>query len=380
MGETEVFAHGVRVHPEPFDQLDGVVGGASDQPQQLAQRLPLGVPGTGRPLVLGDHRRVERGGQPRRAPRGGGDHGGRHRVGLVRHGGRPATAPLRDLGDLRAGEGEYVGRHLAEGPGREGQSTGQVGDGCPQGVPGQHRFREPEFTGVRRHERARILGAERREGGQRPARTAQLGGDAEIVEPVPRVQHERPPPRRLQPEGRRHGVLREGPARHHRVPVRGGEPAQRSRRPLQVRQDQVQRAAGDQHQRRVQDVLAGRAPVDIWPVLLADRRRQIRDQRNHRIAAPSGAQRDRPDVEVRRGDGGHRRRRRGRGEPESRLSTGQRRLGIEERPQKRAVRGRRRRGGAHPPGGEQPGVRVGLGTDRAGSCHWNSRKTVSPSP
>ena len=56
VGEAKVLAHDVRMDPQSLGQLHGVPGGAPDDPEQLPERLPLGMPGTGRPLVLGDER------------------------------------------------------------------------------------------------------------------------------------------------------------------------------------------------------------------------------------------------------------------------------------------------------------------------------------
>ncbi len=71
--EAEVRAHRVRTHSQPFGQFGGVTGGTAGQPQQVPQRLPLGVPGPGRPLVLRHQRepysvaaKLRRAGRPTR--------------------------------------------------------------------------------------------------------------------------------------------------------------------------------------------------------------------------------------------------------------------------------------------------------------------------
>ena len=70
-----------------------------------------------------------------------------------------------------------------------------------------------------------------------------------------------------------------------------------------------------------------------------DRRRQVGDQRDHRVAAGAGAQREVAHV-VAPGLGGRRRDRggrRGRGEAQGGLGAGQRGLGVEQRLQKGAA-------------------------------------------
>ena len=144
----------------------------------------------------------------------------------------PPPLPSATSRDLGTGQGEHVGGDLAQGARREGQRPGEVRDRGAQGVPRQRR--------VRARPSSRAYGGDQRECGvgrpnavkaaKVPAAPPSWAGSAgrTAVEPVPGVQHQRAPARRLQPEGRRHGVLGEGAARHRGVAVLGGERGQRA--------------------------------------------------------------------------------------------------------------------------------------------------------
>jgi len=73
---------------------------ASGEAQTLAQRLPLGVPRSGRPLVLGEHALGQARREQRDLQRGGPDLRGEHRIALVRHGRGRASADRCGLDNL----------------------------------------------------------------------------------------------------------------------------------------------------------------------------------------------------------------------------------------------------------------------------------------
>ena len=221
----------------------------------------------------------------------------------------PPPAALGQLADLGTGQGQHVGRHLAQRARGEGERAGEVGDRGAQGVPGQRGFGQAQFARVGRRRASRPTAAAWRcslpprtpEGRQGARRAAQLGGEraAHRPQPVPRVEHQRAPAGGLEAEGRRHRVLGQGAARHRRVPVGGASRASASAVRARSAEDEVQGAGRHQHHRRVQDVLAGRAPVDVGRARpRGHRRRQVGDQRDHRVPAGPRPQRQLPYVEA----------------------------------------------------------------------------------
>jgi hypothetical protein len=81
-----------------------------------------------------------------------------------------------------------------------------------------------------------------------------------LVEPVE-------PARRLQPERDRQRLLHERAPRHDGLAVLAGQARRRVRRRLQILQQRLERAAGDEHRRRVEDVLAGRTAMGFGAAL-----------------------------------------------------------------------------------------------------------------
>ncbi len=217
-------------------------------------------------------------------------------------------------------------------------------------MPGQGRLGQPGLGGVpgeqpktqvlvriRVGRRAAGL-REGVEGGQGAGRSAELCGQRGPGgrEAFDGVEHQRAPAGGLEAEGGGHGVLGEGASGDRRVAVLGGEPRQGVGRAPEVGEDGFQSPGGDQHGRRVHDVLAGGAAVHMsgcLPVLLGDGGGEVGDERDDRIAAGAGAEREVPDVEA-GGPGGGRRdgpRRRGGREAQRGLGAGQRGFGVQHR-------------------------------------------------
>ena len=93
-------------------------------------------------------------------------------------------------------------------------------------------------------------------------------------------------------------MLEQGPARHQRVPVGVGQGGAGVGQLHQIGVDQPEGPAGDEHGRAVEDVLAGRAPVDPVPCVALDRGGEGLDQRDDRIATQPGRPPDLAGIEV----------------------------------------------------------------------------------
>ena len=160
--------------------------------QQVAQRLPLGVPRAGGALVLVGHARraawrraPERGSAPARAEIAA------DRVALVRQR-RRAAAPgraLAHLADLGLREQHDVARDLADRAGGGAERAGQLGDArarrCATAAPARP-------ARARAASRASDVEARVAERGQRARRAAELDGEA----PLAHVREARRRPRR----------------------------------------------------------------------------------------------------------------------------------------------------------------------------------------
>ena len=253
-------------------------------------------------LELLGHRREQGRNQPGGPARGGAGEHRVHRVALLGQGRRPALG-LAHLPHLGLGEEDDVERDLAERPRRGPQGGGELGDPDPVGVPGQQRLGEPELGGeAPGHLEAGV--AERR---QRPRGAAELHRETLVAHPLEagpgRVDGDHPP-RRAQAEGGRQRLLEQGARRHRRVPVGLGEGGAAVAGGAEVGGDQLERAPGDEHERAVDDVLAGRSPVEVRSRARGEPRLEGGDERHHRVAGGQRAAADVVDVETRVPAGG----------------------------------------------------------------------------
>jgi hypothetical protein len=150
-------------------------------------------------------------------------------------------------------------------------------------MPGQGRLGQVELGGQVGQDRQAAVA----EGGQGPGGPAQLHGQLVAVDPgqpaAGLVQADQPAGR-LEPEGHRDRLLEQGPPGHQGVAVGVGQGGAGVGCPRQVVQQRRQRPPGDQHGRRVEHVLAGRALVDVAGDLGREPVGELADQRHHRVA------------------------------------------------------------------------------------------------
>jgi len=250
---------------------------------------------------------------------------GGHRVGLLRHG-RGAAAAARHLAHLRLAEEDEVFPHLAEAAGDKGKPAAQLSQGVALAVPGQGRRGQLEFGGQALHHRDAVF-AQRRQGAGGPAQLHGFEARAQFGEALAMAPERRQPAGGLEPEGGRRGDLRAGARRHHQAAMGPGLAGERGDHRLQAGRQQVECVAQPQHEAGVEDVLAGRPPVDVGRRPLADAFAQRLDQRRdgHAVRGGGGAEGGEVGFQVRR-HLGNARRRLGRDDAQPPLDAGQRRL------------------------------------------------------
>ncbi len=105
-----------------------------------------------------------------------------------------------------------------------------------------------------------------------------------LLEPQAGLDDRGEPAGSLEAEGRRHGVLQDGPGDHQRVAVIAGERRGGRRHVVCLCEHERERPPGDEHRGRVDDVLARRAAVHVARRLVADRARQGAHQRLGEVA------------------------------------------------------------------------------------------------
>ena len=158
----------------PASRSAAQAGGRAGEPEQVGQRLPLGVPGPGGALVLLLRGGDEGGDQPGHLPGAAEDGDGGDRVPLVRHGGRPAAArlpppPLGDLADLGLREQGDVTGDLAEHPGHARAGAAAISVIRSRSVcHGRVGAARPELHGQQRRDLGPAV-AERGQGARGPA-------------------------------------------------------------------------------------------------------------------------------------------------------------------------------------------------------------------
>ena len=249
----------------------------------------------------------------------------------MRQGRRSAAAAsggLRHLADLGLREQDEVKRDLLQDPGGQPQRGRQVRDAQPRRVPGKGGLIELEPL----REQADHPPALRPKRRQRPGRAAELHRQRQRAEALARIDHRVEPARGLQPEGGGKGLLEQRAAGHHRAAVLVRESRAGRRHPAEVRPDQAERAARDQHRGGVHHVLAGGAAVDEAGGLVVELLPQRGHQRHHRVAAGAAVAGDHLGVEVSGvAGGGDRLRSVSRDHSGLCLRAGQGRLGVQHR-------------------------------------------------
>ena len=210
----------------------------------------------------------------------------------------PPPTPSDELADLGAAERRDVGGDDADRVDRLHERIAQFGDRPAGGVPGRVGGGQVQLGRERGGQFGRGIRSEQLdERGERSAGAAQLCGQGVGggIHSLDRPLHPAQPVRRAQPDRGGHGVLGEGAGRGDLVAVRAGELPQRGRRLVQRRRDLARRAGGDEHERRVQDVLARGSPVHFR--LGAHRVVQQADQRDHRVASGDGCRSQRRRID-----------------------------------------------------------------------------------
>ena len=269
----------------------------------------------------------------------------RDRVALVRHRRGAAGRSLRDLGDLGLREQNNVAGDLAERAGGTCQRSGKVGERRANGVPGHGRLAQVELRRVEPKQLEAVV-AERCE---RTARAAELSrqvrGDRRDAASV--LDDADQPPGCLHTEGGRHRLLQQRPRGEHGAAMLLGETRTEVGDAGELVVEDVAGALGDQHRRRVEDVLARRAAMHVLGVL-ADALAHRPHQRLDGIADGAALLRELIGVvEVDDAGGGDHRGRFRRDEPGERPGVDERALGVEEGVQPGAVGHRSRRVGRH---------------------------------
>ena len=159
-------------------------------------------------------------------------------------------------------------------------------------MPGDGRLGQVELDGeLGEHDQAAVA-----EGGQGAGGPAELDGQAvpvDLGQPPPALVQADQPAGRLQAEGDRDRLLEQGPLGDQGAAVPGGQGGAGVGGAGQVVQQRPQRPPGDQHDRRVEHVLAGRAPMDVVGDPGREPVGELADQRHHRVA---GGRRQRPQL------------------------------------------------------------------------------------
>ena len=137
---VEIPTHSGCVHLEPVERVADRRRGPTRVGESSGQRLPLGLPGAGRSLVLGierarEHERVAAYELGARASQDGAN-----RVALVRHGGGAATRRLSDFRDFSLGEQREIKPDLGQNAGGDLQRASELGDADTVRVPGNDRL------------------------------------------------------------------------------------------------------------------------------------------------------------------------------------------------------------------------------------------------
>ena len=163
---------------------------------------------------------------------------------------RPGS-PLLYLADFLLGEQGHVARDLGHHPGRMPQRdrrASRVGPGSRPTVG-----RAPR--GPARLPLSAMTGARAPTG---PPICTASSSRSDLIEPVGGRIEPREPAGRPQPEWNLERLLEHGPPGHRRAAMRLRQRGATARRRLRVGEDRRQRSAGHEHQRGVEDVLAGR--------------------------------------------------------------------------------------------------------------------------
>ena len=168
--------------------------------------------------------------------------------------------------------------------GSDRKRRAELGDSRPVRVPGRDRLGQLELA----REQPEHLGTAVTERRRCPGGTAQLDGEplvADSDERCSRLEHGDEPACRFEAERDRLRLLQQRPPDHRRDAMGVRELRALLGNGPEALQDQPQHPARDEHRRRVQDVLARRAEVDVLGrAVVPDRLSQGTDERLDRVA------------------------------------------------------------------------------------------------
>ncbi len=269
-GQVEVPPHAGGVDLQRLKRSRKRVERAAGVRERTRERLPLGLPRARAALVLLLQRPDEDGGMSRGEPRTGARERRADRVALLGHRRGPSRAlAFRYLADLCLREQHEIEGDLRGDTGGDRKRGPELGNASPVRVPRECRSLEAELSGVEVGELDALIA----EPGEGPGRSTQLCRkplSGHLLESHARLDDRREPAGGLDAEGRRHGVLEKCPGDHQRVAMLARERRTGRRHVVCLREHERERPPGDEHRRRVDDVLAGRAAVHVTRRLIAD--------------------------------------------------------------------------------------------------------------
>ena len=290
----EVCLHALDVDRQAFGDVDHGAQRPRYNQRQSGEGDPFHLPAANRALVLlelcVEDRRREIGGDHRGRQRGR----GADRIALVRQR-RGTAAPRRGrferFADFGLHEQRHVARDLAAGAGEDRECCGDLRETIAVGVPRRVGHGEIELRGQPLGDvEAFFL-----ERGQRAGGAAELqhqGFLAQPPQPVARARQRRGVARELEAERNRQRLLEQGARHGHVAAMAAGECRERLGGAVEILEQRVDHSAQLEHHRGVDDVLAGRAPMNVSGGLLAalaDFGGQRVDQRNGEVARDDGA-------------------------------------------------------------------------------------------
>ncbi len=271
LGNDEPVRHvDVRAHPHDVDRhalgnRARLREGGRCQDEDLRQGDLLALPRARRAFVIAHHRFEHERRQRAHAARRGDRVFARDRVALLRHRARAAAAGrvgLEHLADLRLHQQHDVGRELRDAAARDCEGRRARGQARTVGMPRRVGRPQSELAGECERD-GTALRAQRRERSDGAAELHDEGVVARGAQRDERLAERREPHRALVAEGERQRVLEVGAAGHHVVAVDRSPLGERADHAREIRFEERERVAHLEHERRVHDVLRGRAPVHV---------------------------------------------------------------------------------------------------------------------
>ncbi|MCY1519544.1 hypothetical protein D9M68_542980 [compost metagenome] len=264
-GQVEVLAHARSVHFQAGDDQQRLLQRAGGQAAEFGQGFPFGMPETEAALVLLGHGGEHGGDQARRAGGGADQHGGAHRVALVRHGGGTALARRRrfeDFTGLGLHQEAQVAAELAQAAGDQAEQAGEFHQPVALGVPGLLGQVQGELAGQGLGHRPGLFA----QGGQAAGGAAELQAEQarlQLGQSLAMAGDGAQHPGQLHAQGHGGGLLQPGAPGQGRIGEALGLHGQGLGQAGEVLLQQRGGGAQLQHQAAVHGVLAGGAEVDV---------------------------------------------------------------------------------------------------------------------